>query len=80
MRLRPSSRCDAVILHLTPDERDYLVRMLGGPSEQGTRTLGVGLTGQGVLAFRQKVFEAAEISAADVGNRVFDRDEMERMK
>lgn len=46
-------------LTLTPDERDYLIRLLGGPSQQGTRTLGVGLTAVGVLAFRDKVFTIA---------------------
>ena len=44
-----------MILHLTPDEHAYLLRLLGGPSEQGTRTLGVGLTAEGVIAFREKV-------------------------
>ncbi len=45
-------------IDLTPDEHAYLLRMLGGPSTQGTRTLGEGLSGEGVVAFRRKVEEA----------------------
>lgn len=64
-----------MILRLTDDERDYLIRMLGGPSEQGTRTLGVGLTGEGVLAFRKKVERAASALSVDCSPGLyFDRD------
>lgn len=43
---------------LTPDEYNYIMRLLGGDTEQGIKTLGVGLTAVGVLALRDKMERA----------------------
>lgn len=43
---------------LTPDEYAYLMRLLGAPSDQGVKTLGVGLTAEGAIGLRQKLEHA----------------------
>lgn len=40
---------------LTPNEHAYLLRLLGAPSDQGVKTLGVGLTAEGAIRLRQKL-------------------------
>lgn len=49
---------DTHTIHLTTDEYAYLMRLLGGASDQGIKTLGVGLTAVGVLELRDKMERA----------------------
>lgn len=49
---------------VTRDEYNHLMRLLGAPSEIGTRSLGEGLTGDGVNNLRTK-FENLEKTNAD---------------
>lgn len=37
---------------VTPDEYRHLMRLLGAPGDIGPRSLGVGLTGAGVMSLR----------------------------
>lgn len=43
------------MIPFTKDELDYLIRILGGPSDQGIKTLGEGLTAVGCIALRKKL-------------------------
>lgn len=42
-------------IHLTPNEHAYLLRLLGGASDQGIKTLGEGLNALGVIELRKKM-------------------------
>lgn len=44
-----------ITLELTREEHEYIYRLLGGPSEQGIKTLGEGLTADGDITLRQKL-------------------------
>jgi hypothetical protein len=50
---------------LTKEERSYLLKLLGGPLDMATRTLGQGMTAQGVIVLREKLSEG-------VSNRAFN--------
>lgn len=39
---------------VTPDEYRHLMRLLGAPGDIGPRSLGVGLTGAGVMSLRAR--------------------------
>jgi len=51
---------------ITPDEYNHIMRLLGAPGDIGPRSLGVGLTAEGVIDLRTR------FKMADPDRRVYN--------
>ena len=67
-----------ITLELTRDEYEYLYRLLGGPSEQGIKTLGQGLTADGAITLRQKLARLSPVLTPDEAMARIDAGQIER--
>lgn len=68
-----------ITVHLTRDEYDYMYRLLGGPSQQGIKTLGEGLTAAGAISLRSKLAAINAPITPDQALAKIDAGETERI-